>query len=506
MSDAYKGHTIVSYTSLLIIVLLLTKTTQTCAQTTVRFAAVGDYGDNSNTQAVADMIDSWNPDVVITLGDNNYSNNSSVYAWDDEVGQYYGKFIHYPTGSTSLYAPGPVINQFFPALGNHDWDAGINGWYDYFELPGNERYYEFIQGPVHFFVIDSDSREPDEITETSTQGQWLQTQLASSTSSWKIVYFHHPPFSSSSSHGNTPELQWPFQSWDATAVLAGHDHLYERILKNGFPYFVNGAGGRSLYNFNSIPEPGSMVRYNSNYGAMLIEANTESITFQFYSISGGSGGILIDTYTLNDEPLPVNLSSFTSESGNGTVTLCWITQSEINNLGFILERALSSTGPFQEISSYEYNEELKGQGNSSVSTEYFYTDRNLENGNTYFYRLADVNIRGVKEYHPLINAIPQQLAKEFALYTNYPNPFNQGTMITFEIPDVTSEKSQVELVIYNNLGEVVRRLAKEPIVGGIHKIFWQGDNDQRVFVSSGVYFLKLKSDSFVQTQKMVLLR
>ena len=79
-------------------------------------------------------------------------------------------------------------------------------------------------------------------------------------------------------------------------------------------------------------------------------------------------------------------------------------------------------------------------------------------------------------------------------------------MIAFEIPDVTSEKSQVELVIYNNLGEVVRRLAKEPIVGGIHKIFWQGDNDQRVFVSSGVYFLKLKSDSFVQTQKMVLLR
>ena len=130
----------------------------------------------------------------------------------------------------------------------------------------------------------------------------------------------------------------------------------------------------------------------------------------------------------------------------------------------------------------------------------------MENGNTYFYRLADVNIRGVKEYHPLINAIPQQLAKEFALYTNYPNPFNQGTMITFEIPDVTSEKSQVELVIYNNLGEVVRRLAKEPIVGGIHKIFWQGDNDQRVFVSSGVYFLKLKSDSFVQTHKMVLLR
>ena len=394
------------YGSVLSIVLFLyILTLQIGAQTAVRFGAVGDFDDDSNTQAVADLISSWNPDFVITQGDNNYG-SGSVAAWDDEVGQFYGQFIHYPSGSTSAYAPGPAVNQFFPSLGNHDWDAGISGWYNYFELPGNERYYEFIQGPVHFFVVDSDDNEPDGITSNSTQGQWLQTQLASSTSVWKIVYFHHPPYSSSSNHGNTPELQWPFQSWGATAVLAGHDHVYERILKNGFPYFVNGLGGRSLYGFSSTPEPGSVVRYNSNYGAMLIEANVDSINFSFYSIAGG--GTLIDTYTILASPTSIT------------------------------------------------------------------NDQN-------------------------------KMVNEYSLHANYPNPFNQGTTIIFEVPD-RSEGTQVDLAIYNALGKTVRRLIKGSLAGGEHKIIWQGDNDQGQLVSSGVYFLRLKSDSFVQTRKMIMMR
>jgi len=376
------------------------------AQTGVRFAAVGDYDDDSNTQDVASLVEGWNPDFVITLGDNNYSNNSSISAWDDEVGQYYGQFIHYPQGSTSAYAPGPAINQFFPSLGNHDWDAGISGWYDYFELSGNERYYDFIQGPVHFFVVDSDSDEPDGRTSSSIQGQWIQAQLASSTSVWKIVYFHHPPYSSGSNHGNTSALQWPFQAWGATAVLAGHDHTYERILKNGFPYFVNGLGGRSIYNFSSTSEPGSVVRYNSDYGAMLIEANDDSINFKFFSIAGG--GTLIDNYTI--------LAATTS------------------------------------IKSQE-----------------------------------------------------KETTDQYSLHANYPNPFNQGTTIIFDIPN-RNTAAHVELAIYNVSGELVRSLATGPVAGGSHRIVWEGDNEKGELVSSGMYFLRLKSDQFLQTQKMIMMR
>ena len=96
-------------------------------------------------------------------------------------------------------------------------------------------------------------------------------------------------------------MQWPYEDWGATAVFAGHDHVYERILKddngdsNDIVYFTTGAGGRSLYNFGT-PVAGSQVRYNDDYGSMLIEADNSSITFEFCSITGG--GTLIDTYTV----------------------------------------------------------------------------------------------------------------------------------------------------------------------------------------------------------------
>lgn len=265
------------------------------SQSTVRFACVGDYGREAAVQSVANLVAGWNPDFVITVGDNNYTaNNASVASWDNEVGRYYGQFIHYPSGSASAYAPGPASNKFFPALGNHDWDALISGWYDYFELPGNERYYSVVKGPVTFFFIDSDAREPDGITSSSTQGQWLQNGLVASTSPWKIVCLHHPPYSSGTTHGNTPNLQWPFATWGASLVLAGHEHNYERVVKNGFNHIVNGLGGRPLYSFKSTPEPGSVVRYNSNYGAMLITATANELTLKLYSLTN----TLVDSISL----------------------------------------------------------------------------------------------------------------------------------------------------------------------------------------------------------------
>jgi tartrate-resistant acid phosphatase type 5 len=269
------------------------------SQTSVRFAALGDFNVSDNSRSVANLIASWNPDFVITVGDNNYTNVGTAAAWDNAVGQYYHAYIKYPSGSTSQYAsrrgyPDPPTNNFYPALGNHDWDAG--GFTRYFDLPGNERYFDYVRGPVHFFVVDSDPREKDGISSGSAQGVWLRNALAASASPWKIVYFHHPPYSSSSGHGGTPDLRWPFKDWGATAVLSGHDHDYERIVRDGFPYFVTGYGGNMLYSFTT-PVTGSVVRYNSAYGAMLIEAGRDNITFKAYSIAGGS--TLVDSYTVD---------------------------------------------------------------------------------------------------------------------------------------------------------------------------------------------------------------
>jgi hypothetical protein len=252
---------------------------------------VGDYGSaGAAEQDVAALIQSWAPDFVLTTGDNNYPSGGADTI-DANIGQYYHGFI-YPYLGT--YGQGATSNQFFPALGNHDWDtSNAQPYRDYFALPGNERYYEFAQGPVRLFAVDSDPREPDGITSTSAQASWLQTALAAAPEPWKLVYMHHPPYSSGQAHGSTVALQWPYQAWGASAVLAGHEHFYERIMRNGFPYITDGLGGRSLYGF-ATPLPGSEVRYNADYGALLCEASATALTFQFITRTGQ----VVETYML----------------------------------------------------------------------------------------------------------------------------------------------------------------------------------------------------------------
>ncbi len=243
----------------------------------VRFAVIGDFGSGKQPEAdVAALVKSWNPDLIITTGDNNYPDGASETI-DHRIGQFFHEFIAPYVGS---YGEGGQENRFFPSLGNHDWySTGAQPYLDYFTLPGNERYYDFNWGPVHFYALDSDSREPDGVGRTSQQAVWLQNQLAVSTSPWDIVYFHHAPYSSGI-QGDVDWMQWPFAEWGADVVLSGHDHTYERILRDGIIYFVNGLGGYSKYSFFGVID-GSQMRYNQDYGAMLVEASENAIRFQF---------------------------------------------------------------------------------------------------------------------------------------------------------------------------------------------------------------------------------
>jgi hypothetical protein len=267
-----------------------------CLLAANQFAVIGDYGSaGPNEAAVAALVKSWNPGFVITVGDNNYDVGSAATI-DANIGQYYREFIGNYTGA---YGPGSATNRFFPALGNHDWGTpGAAPYLNYFTLPGNERYYDYVQGPIHFFVVDSDPAEPDGRNSSSTQARWLQAGLAASTAPFQLVYFHHAPYSSGN-HGSDVTMQWPFQQWGADAVLAGHDHTYERLNIGGLPYFVNGLGGRSLYPFGA-PVAGSQFRYSANYGAMLVTYDNASVNFEFHSITGGD--TLIDSYTLSSAP------------------------------------------------------------------------------------------------------------------------------------------------------------------------------------------------------------
>lgn len=255
------------------------------------FAVIGDFGLDGTAEArVATLVKSWNPEFILTVGDNNYPSGAQATI-DTNIGKYYAEFIYPYTGA---YTKTATTNRFFPTLGNHDWyTTNAQPYLDYFALPNNERYYDFVWGPVHFFALDSDTHEPDGVTSSSVQAQWLQNRLAASTSCWNVVYFHHAPYSSGA-HGNSAWMQWDFRAWGADVVLAGHDHTYERILLDGFLYLVNGAGGAALYNFGT-PIAGSVVRYNAKHGALRVTATPTTLTYEFIDVDG----TLVDTYTQN---------------------------------------------------------------------------------------------------------------------------------------------------------------------------------------------------------------
>jgi len=97
-----------------------------------------------------------------------------------------------------------------------------------------------------------------------------------------------------------------------------------------------------------------------------------------------------------------------------------------------------------------------------------------------------------------LELIPMQ----YALYQNFPNPFNPVTEIQFDVPDVTV----VDMVVYNLMGQQVRRLVNGEIQAGYHRVVWDGLNDRGEPVSTGVYIYSLTSPSFHNTKKMVLLK
>ena len=248
----------------------------------VRFAVIGDYGaDTAGEAAVAALVKSWRPEFLITLGDNNYPSGEAATI-DRNIGQFYAEYIGNYRGR---FGPGSAKNRFWPSLGNHDWVAGLTAYLDYFTLPGNERYYDVDLGLVHLYAIDSDVHEPDGISPESKQAAWLKERLLASKACYDVVYFHHPAYSTAD-HGPSLPLRWPFREWGAEVVFAGHDHTYERFLVDGIPYFVNGLGGASKYEFPTAPIPETRFRYNEEFGAMRVTATPVQIAYEFFTIDG----------------------------------------------------------------------------------------------------------------------------------------------------------------------------------------------------------------------------
>ena len=96
------------------------------------------------------------------------------------------------------------------------------------------------------------------------------------------------------------------------------------------------------------------------------------------------------------------------------------------------------------------------------------------------------------------NVIPEQ----YALHQNYPNPFNPITSLRYDLP----ENSMVTITIYDMLGREVRTIMNEVQDAGYKSIIWNATNDYGQTVSAGIYLYQIKTEGFVQTKKMILLK
>jgi len=257
------------------------------------FFVIGDYGAASTAQLkIKEMIDKTKPSFIITVGDNCYPDCSSIGVLKEKVGSYYKNYIrskHLKQSNTT--------NRFFPTLGNHDWNntKTAQPYRDFFELPGNERYYDLRVGPVHLFALDSDKREPSGNKKDSEQARWLAEKASASNAKFKIAYFHHAPYSSGH-HGSNTDMQWDFEGINIDIVLSGHEHHYERLASpRGATYIISGTGGTGLRKAPLGKAHPWSKKIINEHGALKISYTDSKIILEQVNINGK----VVDSFELS---------------------------------------------------------------------------------------------------------------------------------------------------------------------------------------------------------------
>jgi len=152
---------------------------------------------------------------------------------------------------------------------------------------GGQRFYSFKKGNAHFFALDTDYLDPEQLT-------WLEKELAAAakTDDWKICYFHHPLYSSGAFHGPSLELRKVlepmFVKYGVNVVLSGHDHVYERIKpQKGIYYFLEGASGE-LRVGNLKKTDITVAGFDKDRSFVTLEISGDELFFQTISRTGAT--------------------------------------------------------------------------------------------------------------------------------------------------------------------------------------------------------------------------
>ena len=266
----------------------------------IRFIAVGDTGrGNDGQMAIARQMLAIQAkskfDLIFFLGDNIY-NDGNPADFGRKFTLPYQAFIENGT-------------QLRGVVGNHDergkGEGGILLQQLMFGM-GPRPYFSILRenASVEFFGLDSNAFLTTNLSlEGRTQLQWLDTTLAQSKSAWKIVLLHHPLYSSARRHGwnsgDKNEMEAvrstvePFlEKHKVRIVLAGHDHVYERLKpQKGIHHFVSGAGAEIRRGDLQTNSPFYQIGNDKELSFMLFSATPDSI--RYWAIN--SQGLVIDS-------------------------------------------------------------------------------------------------------------------------------------------------------------------------------------------------------------------
>ena len=266
-------------------------------------------------------------------------------------------------------------------------------------------------------------------------------------------------------------------------------------------YYSNSKDGGVTWSANE--------RLSSFFNPHLGWPNQNKMGDYFDMISDYTGAHLAWAGTFNGEQdvyyshiidttvVPVELISFTASVAANDVTLNWSTATEINNYGFEIERR-DDKSPWRMIGFKE------GNGTTSEPKSYSYVDDlSLIHSSTLYFRLKQIDYDGSFTYSEEIE-VAGFTPEEYSLEQNYPNPFNPVTNFGFKIATF----GFVSLKVYDILGNEIVTVVNEELSPGEYDIVFDASDlpDGKAGLVSGIYYYQLRTESFVETKKMILLR
>jgi hypothetical protein len=195
-----------------------------------------------------------------------------------------------------------------------------------------------------------------------------------------------------------------------------------------------------------------------------------------------------------DDAVPVELTSFSGNVAKNKVHLEWTTASETGNFGFDVERR-SMDSDFEKIGF------VPGRGTTSQSHVYAFVDDSPKTPGDYTYRLKQIDLDGSVAYSNTVT-IALLAPKDFAIFNPYPNPFNAGVMISYEIPAT----SEVHLEIFNLLGRRVKTLVEGEQKAGRYEIRWTGQGEAGELLPSDIYVILIQAGNHAAARKVLMIK